>query len=83
VAWLSELDEINKLPADVERYRAIETPALLLYGTETQPRRRAAVEALADAMPNAKVIGFAGHGHDVANAAADDVASAVLAFLEE
>jgi hypothetical protein len=46
-------------------------------------RRRTAVQALADAMPNAKVIGFAGHGHDVANAAAEDVASALLAFLEE
>ncbi len=83
VAWLRELDEINKLPADVERYRAIEAPVLLVYGTETQRRRRAAVEALADAMPNAKMIGFAGHGHDVANAAAEDVASAVSAFLED
>jgi hypothetical protein len=27
------------------------------------------------------VIGFTGYGHDVANAAAEDVASAVLAFL--
>jgi hypothetical protein len=32
-------------------------------------------------MPNAEVIGFTGYGHDVANAAAEDVASAVLAFL--
>src|SRR5262249_7300804 len=76
VAWLPELDEITKLQADVERYRAIDPRALLLYGTETQRRRRAAVEALADAMPNAKVIGFTGHGHDVANAAAEDRRSA-------
>jgi pimeloyl-ACP methyl ester carboxylesterase len=83
VAWLRELDEINGLPADVERYRAIEAPALLVYGTATQDRRRRAMEALAQAMPRAKMIGFAGHGHDVANSAADDVASAVIAFLEE
>jgi pimeloyl-ACP methyl ester carboxylesterase len=82
VAWLRELDEINRLPRDVERYRAIQTPTLLLYGTATQPRRRAAVEALGEAMPDAHVIGFTGHGHDVANTAAEDVAAAVIAFLE-
>jgi pimeloyl-ACP methyl ester carboxylesterase len=82
VAWLRELDEINRLPRDVERYRAIQTPTLLIYGTATQPRRRAAVEALGEAMPDAHVIGFAGHGHDVANTAAENVASAVIAFLE-
>ena len=82
VTWLRELAEINHLPADVERYRAIDTPTLLIYGTGTQRRRRNAVEALAEAMPNAEVMGFVGYGHDVANAAAKDVAPAVLAFLE-
>jgi len=79
--WLRELAEINQLPADVERYRVIDAPLLLIYGTATQRRRRNAVEALGESMPNAKVIGFTGYGHDVANAAAEDVASAVLAFL--
>ena len=82
LAWLRELDEINQLPTDVERYRAIDTPTLLIYGTATQPRRRAAVEALGGAMPNAQVIGVTGHAHDVANTAAEDVASAVIGFLE-
>ena len=81
VAWLRELDEINQLPPDVERYRRIAAPTLLIFGTETQGRRRNAVEALSEAIPNAEVIGFTGYGHDVANAAAEDVASAVLAFL--
>jgi pimeloyl-ACP methyl ester carboxylesterase len=83
VAWLRELAEINQLPADVERYRVIDAPTLLIYGTATQRRRRSAVEALGEAMPNAKVIGFTGYGHDVANAAAEGVASAVLAFLAQ
>jgi pimeloyl-ACP methyl ester carboxylesterase len=83
IAWLRELDEINGLPADVERYRAIGAPTLLIYGTATQPRRRAAVETLAEALPNAKLTGFAGHGHDVANTASEEVASAVAAFLED
>jgi pimeloyl-ACP methyl ester carboxylesterase len=82
VAWLRELHEINRLPGDVERYRAIEAPTLLIYGTATQQRRRAAVEALGAAMPDAHVIGFAGHGHDVANTAAEDVAPAVIDFLK-
>lgn len=83
IAWLRELDEINRLPADVERYRAIDAPTLLIYGTATQRRRRTAVATLAEAMPNAKLIGFTRHGHDVANTAAEDVAPAVAAFLEE
>lgn len=81
VAWLRELDEINRLPADVERYRAIHAPTLLIYGTATQPRRRRAVEALGEAIPNAEVAAFDGYGHDVANAAAVEVAATVLDFL--
>jgi len=80
-AWLRELPEINRLPADVERYRAITAPTLLVYGTATQDHHRRAVEALGDAMPHARVAAFAGYGHDVANAAAVEVAAAVLEFL--
>jgi alpha-beta hydrolase superfamily lysophospholipase len=36
VAWLRELDEINRLPADVERYRAIQAPTL---GSSTERQR--------------------------------------------
>jgi pimeloyl-ACP methyl ester carboxylesterase len=83
IAWVRELDEIDRLPADVERYRAIDAPTLLIYGTETQARRRNAVVKLAEVMPTAKVVGFTGQGHDVANTAAEDVALAVAAFLDE
>jgi hypothetical protein len=38
---------------------------------------------LAEAVPNAKVVGFMGHGHDVVNTAAEEVALAVAAFIEE
>jgi pimeloyl-ACP methyl ester carboxylesterase len=82
-AWLRELEEINQLPADVERYRAINAPTLLIYGMETQARRRNVVTKLAEAMPNATVVGFTGHGHDVANTAAEDVALTIATFLEE
>lgn len=81
VAWLRELDEINRLPPDVEQYRAVHIPTLLIYGTATQPRRRRVVEALGEAIANAEVAAFDGYGHDVANAAADEVAAAVLEFL--
>lgn len=81
VAWLRELDEINRLPGDLERYRAIDAPTLLIYGTATQPRRRRVVEALGDTIPNAEIAAFDGYGHDVANAAAVEVAAAILDFL--
>jgi len=81
-AWLRELPEINRLPADVERYRAITAPTLLIYGTATQEHHRRAVEALGNAMPHARVAAFEGFGHDVANAAADQVAAAVLDLLD-
>jgi pimeloyl-ACP methyl ester carboxylesterase len=81
VAWLRELDEINRLPTDLERYRAIHAPTVLIYGTATQPRRRRVVEALAEAIPNAEVAAFDGYGHDVANSATLQVAAAVLSFL--
>jgi pimeloyl-ACP methyl ester carboxylesterase len=81
VAWLRELDEISRLPRGADRYRAITAPTLLIYGGDTQPRRRRAVEALALAMPESRTVRFDGYGHDVANAAAGDVAAAVLAFL--
>jgi pimeloyl-ACP methyl ester carboxylesterase len=83
VAWLRELDEINRLPGDLERYRAIDAPTLLIYGTATQPRRRRVVEALGDTIPNAEVAAFDGYGHDVANAAAVEVAATILDFLGE
>lgn len=82
VAWLRELDEINRLPGDLDRYRAIQAPTLLIYGTATQPRRRRVVEALANTIPNSEIAAFDGYGHDVANAAAVEVAATIIAFLE-
>jgi pimeloyl-ACP methyl ester carboxylesterase len=83
VSWLRELDEIKRLPPDVDRYRAIGAETLLIYGMATQPRRRKVVEALGAAIPRAQVAAFEGYGHDVANAAAPEVAAAVLDFLEQ
>ena len=80
-AWLREFPEINGLPHGVERHRAIQAPTLLVYGTETQEHHRAATEALAGVLPHGELVTFAGYGHDVPNAAAGQVASAVLAFL--
>jgi pimeloyl-ACP methyl ester carboxylesterase len=79
--WVREFAELNRLPLGVERYRAIEAPTLLMYGTATQDHHREAVEALAEALPNAEVAAFAGYGHDVPNAAAAEVAAVVLEFL--
>lgn len=83
VTWLRELDEIRRLPQDADRYGAISAPTLLIYGGETQPRRRRAVEALALAIPDVRLLRFDGYGHDVANAAAAEVAVAISGFLQE
>jgi pimeloyl-ACP methyl ester carboxylesterase len=79
--WLRELPEINRLPQGVERYRAIEAPVLLVCGSETAAHHRRAVEALQEALPNARTAMFEGYGHDVPVAAAPQVAAAVLDFL--
>ncbi len=80
-AWLREFAEINRLPPGVERYRRIDAPTLLVYGTATQDHHRRAVEALAGALPNAEVAAFTGYGHDVPNASAAHVARVVLDFV--
>jgi pimeloyl-ACP methyl ester carboxylesterase len=80
-AWLREFPEINRLGPDVERYRAITVPTLLIYGGETQEHHRLAVETLAQTLPNAEVAAFAGYAHDVPTAGASEVAAAVLDFL--
>lgn len=79
--WVREFRELNRLPLGVERYRAIEAPTLLIYGTKTQAHHREAVEALATALPRAEVATFAGYGHDVPTAAAPEVARRMRDFL--
>jgi pimeloyl-ACP methyl ester carboxylesterase len=79
--WLREFPEINRLPADTERYGAITAPALLVYGTATQAHHREAIEALGERLAAGEVVAFEGYGHDVPNAAAREVAARVLAFL--
>jgi pimeloyl-ACP methyl ester carboxylesterase len=80
-AWLREFPELNRLPLGAEDYRAIEAPTLLVWGTATPIHHREAVEALAEAMPNARVVAFEGYGHDVATAAAEQFAPVLLDFL--
>jgi pimeloyl-ACP methyl ester carboxylesterase len=79
--WLREFSELNRLPVGAERYRAIETPTLLVWGTATPVHHRQAVEALSGVMPNAEVVSFEGYGHDVATAAAEKFAPVLLHFL--
>lgn len=79
--WLRELPEINRLPRGAERYGAIESPTLLIYGSTTAEHHLRAIAALAEALPHAETVVFEGYGHDVPTAAARDVAAAVLEFL--
>lgn len=80
-AWLREFPELNRLPLGAEHYRTIDVPTLLVWGTATPEHHREAVEALAEAMPNARVVSFEGYGHDVATAAAEQFAPVLCEFL--
>jgi len=65
-----------------ERAAAITAPTLLLLGQRTQGAIRASTEALAAAMPNARVVHLAEQAHDAVVTAPALFTEAVLDFLE-
>ena len=81
--WARECREINRLPPDADDHRSIAVPVLLLVGSETTPFQRAAVDALALALPDARVVELEGQGHVAIAAAPELVATALASFLED
>ena len=80
-AWARDFAEIEALPQNLERYRSVTAPTLLLFGTETQPHHRRATEALASVLPSVSVVAIPGHGHAAAETAPGEVARAIGSFL--
>ena len=72
-------------PAEYEfdpvRFERLTTPTLLLAGSESAAFLGAATNALADALPNARVAVFEGHGHAVMNTAPERFVDEVLGFV--
>lgn len=68
---------------DPGRFAALDAPTLLLLGSETAPYFGDATEALADALPNGRVVVLEGQAHAAMNTAPELFVEAVLAFHGE
>lgn len=78
--WIREFAEIDAL-TDLSWCREVRAEVLLIWGSETQPHHRRAVERLSLLLPNATQRRIEGHGHEGPTTAAHLVAAAVLEFL--
>jgi pimeloyl-ACP methyl ester carboxylesterase len=66
---------------DPARFAGLHVPTLLLAGSESPPELAASTDTLAAALPDARVVTLAGHGHVAMLTAPDLFCSEVLAFL--
>jgi pimeloyl-ACP methyl ester carboxylesterase len=57
------------------------TPTLLLSGSESPPFLRDVTEPIDDALPNSRIVTFAGHGHEAMLTATDRFVDEVLTFI--
>ncbi len=71
---------IRALPMGVERYRAVDVPALLLRGTDSPRHLQERLAALAAVLPAAAVVDLPGEGHNANMSSPQMVADAVKAF---
>ena len=65
------------------RYTSLSVPTLLLTGTESPEVLRTSTQVVADALPDARVEVFDGHGHTAMDSAPHLFADAVVRFLTE
>jgi pimeloyl-ACP methyl ester carboxylesterase len=80
--WAREAAEIDKLGPGLERYRAIQSPTLLLLGQKSAPRPlRDTTEALRMTLPHARLSELQGQGHLAHLRKPDLVADRVREFL--
>jgi pimeloyl-ACP methyl ester carboxylesterase len=77
-----ELRAVDELGDDLDRYRRLMLPVLVLIGTNSPPPQRHACERLAATLANAQVAWLEGLGHVAHTAAPDAVAAALGPFLE-
>jgi len=79
--WAREIQQIEKLGTSLDRYRAIESPVLMLVGTETSDNLKDSTTALSRVLKNARVSELAGEGHLALRTAPALVAERVREFL--
>jgi pimeloyl-ACP methyl ester carboxylesterase len=66
-----------------ERFRSLTTPTLLLMGSESPRFLQKPCEALAEVLPNARLVVLEGQGHAAMNTAPELFLREVLGFLKE
>jgi pimeloyl-ACP methyl ester carboxylesterase len=79
--FIREWDGLFHLPPDLERYRTVRAPTLLLAGSETQSHPAYATKSLARVLPVAKTVILPGQGHAANVTAPGQVAGALAEFL--
>ena len=79
--WLREMEEIERLGTSLERYRPIESPVLMLLGSDTSDSLKNATAALARVLKNARVAELPGQGHGALRTAPGLLAERVREFL--
>lgn len=82
--WVREAEAVHlgESAPEVGRFAAIETPTLLLGGTETRSHPSFATRELNETMPDARVAWLEGQGHTSHQSAPELVAQEVRQFLE-
>jgi esterase len=76
-ALLAELHYVDEPMPDAAAFARIEAPALVVVADESPPEQRDMAEAMADALPNARLVRIGG-GHLI-----DPAGAEVIAFVEE
>jgi pimeloyl-ACP methyl ester carboxylesterase len=81
-SWTRELEAMDALPASVEPYRGLQTPTLLLVGSNSRehPMKNAS-RALASVLPDVRVEILEGQDHMGLRGAPETVARLVAGFL--
>ncbi len=91
--WSEMVDAAHTLPRELRanaeygfdpaRFTDVRAPTLVLSGSESPPFFKDAVEAVADALPDSRLVTFDGHSHEPMNTAPDRFVDEILTFARE
>jgi pimeloyl-ACP methyl ester carboxylesterase len=83
-SWIRELEAMDALSADVDHYRALSCPSMLLMGSLSPEHPMLdAARALARVLPGVRVEWLLGQGHGAMRLAPEMVARLIREFLAE